>query len=341
MTRIDCSLRRFRHIILVVFSVLYLAVPGIALGQPGWQKVYAPPIAPAQARNVLSSTTAAAAAVNSGAATALSTDVVEMARALQNDPLLMYEFVRNHIEYVPYFGSLKGATLTLLDRSGNDFDQASLLIAMLRAAGFTAEYGYGTMTIPNEGTDGYGMYAWFGVEPYWFTLHQVLGQGGIPGGVSGATTQMDRVWVRVTVDGATYPLDPAFKPSAHIPGIDLSSAMGYDRDSLLAAAGGEEGDHFVRNLSESVLRDQLSGYTTTLVDYIRAAHTNAQVAEIIGGRTIVAEYLDTYPASLRFPVQNVQYWQVIPLNISIRYAFKTAPSTGRFPLLKSAPRSSL
>ncbi len=36
-----------------------------------------------------------------------------------------------------YFGSKKGAQLTLLEKSGNDFDQAALLVALLRAQGYT------------------------------------------------------------------------------------------------------------------------------------------------------------------------------------------------------------
>jgi hypothetical protein len=42
---------------------------------------------------------------------------------------------------------MKGATLTLLDGSGNDFDQASLLIALLRESGYTAKFVIGQQTI--------------------------------------------------------------------------------------------------------------------------------------------------------------------------------------------------
>ena len=45
----------------------------------------------------------------------------------------VYEFVANDIEFQPYYGSLKGAVATLESRSGNATDQASLLIALLRA----------------------------------------------------------------------------------------------------------------------------------------------------------------------------------------------------------------
>jgi transglutaminase-like putative cysteine protease len=79
-----------------------------------------------------------------------SPEIQELARALRKDPKLIYDYVHNHIDYVPYFGSRKGATLTYLDGNGNDFDQASLMIALLKASDFSAQYIYGTMTIPGN-----------------------------------------------------------------------------------------------------------------------------------------------------------------------------------------------
>ena len=55
-----------------------------------------------------------------------------LAVSLQNDPLTIFNYVANNIDYVPYFGSKKGADSTLLEKLGNDFDQASLLIGLLR-----------------------------------------------------------------------------------------------------------------------------------------------------------------------------------------------------------------
>ncbi len=55
-----------------------------------------------------------------------------LAVSLQNDPLTIFNYVANNINYIPYFGSKKGADSTLLEKHGNDFDQASLLIGLLR-----------------------------------------------------------------------------------------------------------------------------------------------------------------------------------------------------------------
>ena len=59
-----------------------------------------------------------------------------LASALQNDPGRIFDLVRNHFAYVPAFGSTNGATATLYAGRGNDRDQTSLFIALMRAAGY-------------------------------------------------------------------------------------------------------------------------------------------------------------------------------------------------------------
>jgi transglutaminase-like putative cysteine protease len=71
-------------------------------------------------------------------AEAITPEIEALARGLETDPRQLFAYVRDTIRYVHYFGSKKGAQLTLLERSGNDFDQCALLVALLRAAGHTA-----------------------------------------------------------------------------------------------------------------------------------------------------------------------------------------------------------
>ncbi len=75
----------------------------------------------------------------------LSKEIVELAQSLQWNPVLMYEWVKNNVETEWYWGSMKGAEETLRQKSGNDADQASLLVALLRAAKFPARYVRGTI----------------------------------------------------------------------------------------------------------------------------------------------------------------------------------------------------
>ena len=72
------------------------------------------------------------------------------AQELGYKPVKIYEWIKNNIDYQPYYGSFKGAQQTLLEGAGNDFDQASLLIAMLRVSQIEARYAYGTIEVAVE-----------------------------------------------------------------------------------------------------------------------------------------------------------------------------------------------
>jgi len=62
------------------------------------------------------------------------------------DPQSMFDYVR-YLEFEAYSGSLRGTRGTLWSAAGNAVDQASLLIAMLRAYGIPARYRHGTLSV--------------------------------------------------------------------------------------------------------------------------------------------------------------------------------------------------
>lgn len=62
----------------------------------------------------------------------------------------MYEFVRDEIRFQAYYGSQKGSVETLRQGTGNDYDQASLLIALLRASSIPARYAEGQVEMTVE-----------------------------------------------------------------------------------------------------------------------------------------------------------------------------------------------
>lgn len=129
------------------------------------------------------------AAAASGLSPALSTldsntdlgvaSIAELARALNNDPNLIYQFVHDNISYYPIYGVHKGAYGALLDGSGTDFDQAMLMVALLRQAGFTANYVLGQIQLNAIQTS-----AWLGCKTDsnngGFIPSNILGMGGIP-----------------------------------------------------------------------------------------------------------------------------------------------------------------
>jgi hypothetical protein len=108
----------FISISLFSFSLFSNVQAEIAV--PGWHTGTADPVTHAEAKAyysaiqpmVLSQDVVALAYTGTPAsATEITPEIAELARALQYDPKLIYDYVHNHIDYVPYFGSLKGATL--------------------------------------------------------------------------------------------------------------------------------------------------------------------------------------------------------------------------------------
>lgn len=59
----------------------------------------------------------------------------------------VYQYIRSNIKYEIYGNSKKGAAVTFEQLGGNDIDQASLLIAMLRSIGIPARYVSGSIEI--------------------------------------------------------------------------------------------------------------------------------------------------------------------------------------------------
>ena len=80
----------------------------------------------------------------------LSEEILAKAMALDYDYVRIYEFVRNNIRSEWYAGSVKGALGTLRTGAGNSVDQASLLIAMMRASGAPARYVQGVAELSVE-----------------------------------------------------------------------------------------------------------------------------------------------------------------------------------------------
>lgn len=284
---------------------------------PGWIDASTPLVDPDEAweyyqsrQNIIE---AQDGIVIQGDAAIAETEIVELARALQHDPVLIYEYVKNHVDYVPYFGSLKGATLTYIDGAGNDFDQASLMIALLRESGYTARYVYGQMWIPGYGdAEGKDMQHWLGTEANNTVISQVLSNGGIPASYSSPNWVMDRVWVEVEIDSTTVELDPAFKVYESTTGIDLKTAMGYSQSALLSAAGGTTGTGYIESMNESSLQSTLDSLTMNLVDYIRNNTPNAYVHDIIGGRSILPLTITELPTQLDFSPSPSVTWTDIP-----------------------------
>ena len=238
------------------------------------------------------------------------------ARELADNPVQIYNWVRNNIEFIPSYGSIQGADLTLQNRRGNAFDTASLLIALLRAAHLPARYVYGTIDVPAAQAMN-----WVGGVTKPEAAQSLLGQGGIPnvavvGGGQIQTIRLEHVWVEAYVDyvpsrgakhvaGDTWvPLDASFKQYAYAPGMELKSAVPLDAASLLTQA--QQGatvnvaEGWVQNLNAVNLQSALSAYQSQVKTYIDAQQPNATVGDVLGSKAIQAQNSPILMATLPY-----------------------------------------
>ncbi|MXS80217.1 RHS repeat protein, partial [Nitrosomonas sp. GH22] len=264
--------------------------------------------------------------------------IAELARALKNDPDLIYEYVRNNITYYPTWGLQKGAIGTLLDNQGTAFDQATLMVQLLRQAGFTANHVKGRIDLTAAQVQD-----WLGIDTSkvcavlnLFGAAQIpvasvtaTAAGSCPGSIAALQSmKFDHVWVKVNIGGTNYYFDPSFKSHIHKTGINLTTASGYNHSSYLSTAksGATVTADYVQNINRTNIRNNLTTYSNNLANYLRTNLPAGTLDDVIGGKTITPHT----GAALRqatLPYQDtgvaLTEWVNIPANYSptlrIRY----------------------
>lgn len=229
--------------------------------------------------------------------TAITPELKALATGLDNDPVKIFNYVYNNIDFQPYFGSVKGAQTTYLDGAGNDMDQASLLIALLNQAGYpSTQYVYGAITVPQAALANWlrttqQMSDWviyFSGYPYY--------SGPASTSFPGTYSEFQHTWVEVTIDGHTYDLDPSYKQYPNYGCIDLIGASGYSHKQLLADAGSASNyaanSNFVQNMSRSKVEGDLGAYAKSLNSYIQSTYPNAEIEQIVGGGRISQQLIN-------------------------------------------------
>jgi hypothetical protein len=246
----------------------------------------------------------------------ITPDIQALAASLGNQPLPIFNWVRNNIEFVPTYGSVQGAAMTLDARRGNAFDTASLLIALLRAAGVHARYMTGTVEVPVASVRN-----WVGGAASANEAQQLMGQGGIPtvGFVSDGTVtaiRLDHVWVEAFIDyipsrGAVHregdtwiPMDPSFKLHNFTP----RSALFTDNPITTIVPPGtrlfdfDEALGKVTNVDEEILTEALRGWMARSDEYVLTRGVERSVTGLVGGPVIRTETRTVFPATLPYRV---------------------------------------
>ena len=139
----------------------------------------------------------------------ISGEIAALAQTLNWNPVSIYEYVKNSIETEWYWGCMKGAEETLHQGSGNDCDQAALLVALLRASGFPSHYVRGTIEFFAGKDKPIGKVEnLLGIEDPW-KIAEFLQKAGIPYTpvIEGGTIsnfQIEHIWMESEIPYANY-----------------------------------------------------------------------------------------------------------------------------------------
>lgn len=254
--------------------------------------------------------------------------ISSLAAGLLYDPVKIYDFVRNYIDYECYYGLKRGAHLTLLEGRGNDWDQAALLTALLRASGHSPAYGFGALRFtfsdlqywcglssPYAYKNDATMIADYGLPAgsssgYIARIRRLLGASnflysrGFPHveySESGTSTQqfaIPSLWVELS----GKKLFPAFKrysgTTALPPSADdvvLSTASGYSKATMLADAqvGASITADSATSLNYVNISNRLKTLTQTLTQFFKDQRHKLEVEKVIPQRRIIVVKFDT------------------------------------------------
>jgi len=239
------------------------------------------------------------------------------AQELGYSPVKIYEYVRNNIEFVPTYGSIQGADMCLQTKHCNDFDTASLLIALLRASNLSARYVYGTIEVPID-----KVMNWVGGFTDPRAAITLIASGGIPikpytsGGVINKV-QIEHVSVEAYVsygpfsgrpsnlnaDKIWVPLDPSYKQYTYTQGIDIQSAVPFDAQSVvnqIQSTATMNPDGSVTNVNSTLIQQTMQDYQLQVLSYIQQNKPNATAGDITGKKEIKKQELGILPVTLPY-----------------------------------------
>ncbi len=240
--------------------------------------------------------------------------VQEVAAALRNDPLAIYNYVKTEIAFDPIYGLKRSPHLTILERTGTDADQALLLVELLNAAGVSASYRYGTIQVPLDLAA-----SWVRVDEdpadVGRTCQRVanaLGSGRVPlnfcilsTDLASSAIDLEHVWVTTDISAVTHELDPSIKRNQKTDDIDLQTPLAYDRAAFIARAEQNEDatidPDFVLKLNAGNIAEDLEQFAANLVANIEASDPHAYVRDIVGGWDVAETPVDVLPQVLPYP----------------------------------------
>ena len=277
----------------------------------------------------------------------ITAEIQALADELNNNVVEIYTWVHNNIRFIPSYGSIQGAQMTLETKRGNAMDTASLTIALLRASNIPARYAYGTVEMPTE-----QVMNWVGGVNNANAAGNLLGQGGIPntGIIMGGQVkyfQLEHVWVEAFVDfmpsrgmkdgqkDSWIPLDASFKQYEFSQGMDLEQQVPFDAQALVddiqASATINEDEGWVQNVPSAAIEQKLEEYQQALTDYIENQNPDATVGEVLGLQQV--KVLEPRPLAAGLPYNHIvttQQFSEVPNNLRHRFKYELSTEANEY-----------
>lgn len=267
-------------------------------------------------------------------------EITSLVASLGADPVRMYEYVRNTIDFEPYYGSRKGAAETLAEGSGNDIDTASLLIALYRASGIPARYVSGVVELSAPSAE-----KWLGVETV-EDAARLLSAAGVPtrlvySGGRATSLQFEHTWTEVFLADEDYrgagqrrgpsdwmPLDASYK--SYLP--DCAGLKPWE-SSLSPALASAVMQSFEESGGGVVIPTGLRSSLASSIDLLTLSTTSAvaavpatDLASVRVPRTRQAALLPSSPPARIVSVDGE--WELVPKGLEESYRISLSDSSG-------------
>jgi RHS repeat-associated protein len=245
-----------------------------------------------------------------------SPEIQKLAAELDYSASKIYQYIYNNVKFEPYYGSLKGALATLQTKAGGPTDQASLMIALLRASKIPARYVTGIAMVQDGAADPAGgrIARWVGAKSYdaavgilesgHFYTEYVTDENATPANVGVALSQ---VWVEACVPYARYrgaaldnsgarwiPFDPSFKEKTYQPGMSHAQTFDYATYLNKRSNGGDSLPH--------------EAFEKQVEAAVRALDSNAGLGDVPYAGSVDELLLDILPTSLPYAVKVFGAW---------------------------------
>ena len=249
-------------------------------------------------------------------------EINDLAGSLNNSAVEIYQFVRNNCQFEAYLGSRKGAQQTLHHRSGNDYDQASLLIALLRTSGIPARYVKGSVEMPIDRATN-----WLGFQDSQnaASILTTCGMNGVLVNMNNEpySIRCTRVWVEAWLPYINYrgavndstgcqwvALDPAFKQYEYNPGINLPGEINHDGATFVM--------DYIMSGVDSMTPAEI--FKQDLIDSLAIYHPDAEYDDLITKRTVIEDTNSILPGGGTLPYKT----------LDVDTAFSEIPNDSRY-----------